>query len=150
MLTIWFHFLKSPSSLLFTQPHCKQCPRSRAWPWTLNKSELSLGVKAVHGQDSWQGICFPPISNGPLSGPRPHALPVTSQRAPGHPPRAKAHPGVSSVPGRQNCQVLALQLQALSSPQKQFRLSFSWPEPNHRGTAQAQPHSWRGNVGCWG
>ena len=46
MLTIWFHFLKSPSSLLFTQPHCKQCPRSRAWPWTLNKSELFPGSQS--------------------------------------------------------------------------------------------------------
>lgn len=43
MLTIWFRFLKSPSSLSFTQPHCKQCPRSRAWHWKLNKSELFPG-----------------------------------------------------------------------------------------------------------
>lgn len=115
MLTIWFHFRKSPSTLLFTQAHCEQCPRSRAWHWTLNKSELFPGSRSCARSISLAGNQLPPISNGPLSGPWPTPCLWLPSQLLATFRGAKVH-------WCQFCpwQALVLQLEALSSPQKQF------------------------------
>lgn len=146
MLIIWFHFFfKSitfiPVATLKTVPMPQGC--NSGMKSELFHQELKLymvnipGRKSLFHPSQWTSVPdhSPRITQGPASDHLASSWLLRGQHT---------HSDVSSVPRKfQNYGF------GLSIPPDSSVCSLR-SEPDHRGTAQTQPHSWSRNVGRWG